>query len=526
MPEMHIGRKALPALDLLSSPPSNAYFDAREHKAFYEALKTVEARRDFHAKLIEAAAAFLELTSNGDAQALVDELIKRDLQDGIIRGQFEQVTADVQRRYPRGFQLLDVAPPLILEDLKRCYRTAALKHHPDRGGMHEDMISINEAYTELHGLVIGHQFAPEADSDYNLASQRQAARVLECLDYRYVIVRLLLTVHLDEWALDHAFDCLQVLCSDPSATTPYTKDRWRLIELTQDAAKLATRLSLAGLHREAEVAMRVATLGVEAAQHEGLLFDGFLRQADLTISGAKRSNVVLNHPRQADNAMRLGVIAHKRHQQLAAKFSKERGARNAREATQLALLAAYAKAPGFLPSLPPDGPAKGKMLSQRLVPEPGYYVTRVSDLTDDQQAEYAVAFTRDAVLIWARKYMFVRLQTLLETAILHDSGPGLAALEREARLVSQLRGDSPEYYALAVADAINFLSGLSPQERSDRLRCLRALHGTAHAVSVQVTGLSVSTPNESGACAVRLSPQYFDLLRRPLAELRDYGLRG
>src|SRR5206468_8125537 len=100
----------------------------------------------------------------------------------------------------------------------------------------------------------------------------------------------------------------QLLSSEAWAETPYTRDRWRHIELCQNAAKLAERLALAKLRQQAEVVLRVATRGVQAAQNEGLRFESFVRKAELTISGAKRASFVINHPRQADNALRLGII--------------------------------------------------------------------------------------------------------------------------------------------------------------------------------------------------------------------------
>src|SRR5437762_1210342 len=234
----HVIRKSLPAVDLLkSSSTSNSYFNAREHEVFYAALKKVEARRDFHAKLIEVCTIFLEITSSEKDRALVDELIARGFRKDMaaarneqqaldaerrneqfsaeVRRHIEQLAADVRRRHRRGYDLLDLTPPLTLEGLKTAYRTAALKHHPDQGGRHEDMISINEAYTELHPLILDalsgleEPFAYEIDSEYVAVPEEPGTRVLNCLDYRYVMARLLFSVHLDDWALDRAFVYIQ-----------------------------------------------------------------------------------------------------------------------------------------------------------------------------------------------------------------------------------------------------------------------------------------------------------------------------
>jgi hypothetical protein len=535
----HIIQKSLPALDLLKFSVSNSYFNAREHEVFYTALKKVEARREFHAKLIEVCTTFLTLTSNEKDRALVDELISRGFRKDTTRARneelasdaqrrneqlsvemqrhIEQLAADVQRQHPRGYDLLDLTAPLTLEGLKTAYRTAALKHHPDQGGRHEDMISINHAYAELHPLILDaqsvleEQFAPEADPEYVAMPEDPGTRVRNCLDYRYVMARLLLSVHLDDWALDQAFEYLQLLSSEASAETPYTRNRWRHIELIPNAAKLAERLALAKLRQEAEVSLRVATRGVQTAQNEGLRFENFVRKAELTISGVKRANFVINHSRQAENALRLGIIDQKRYEKLAAKFASQRQAKNAGEAVQAALFTAYAKSPGFLPGLPPDALSVGKSSSQHLVPEPDYHVTRLAELTEDQQAEYAAAFGPEPVLQWARKYIFVRLHSLVETAILYDRGVGLDAIEREARVLSRLRGDtSSDYYGVAVVDAVRFLSELTPQQSTERLGCLRALHAKS-----QAGGL--------GMCSVRLTPWYFEFLRRPIAELRGFA---
>jgi hypothetical protein len=87
---------------------------------------------------------------------------------------------------------------------------------------------------------------------------------------------------------------------------------------------------------------------------------------------------------------------------------------------------------GFLRDLPTDRVARGKVSQGRLVPEPGYYVNRIAQLTDDQQAEYLIAFSGRSTLPPARKYTFVRLVSLLESAVFYPGKVDDAAAEREA----------------------------------------------------------------------------------------------
>ena len=47
-------------------------------------------------------------------------------------------------------KLLGVHEPLCSEDIRRAYRRAALKHHPDKGGSSSEFHRICEAHDVLH----------------------------------------------------------------------------------------------------------------------------------------------------------------------------------------------------------------------------------------------------------------------------------------------------------------------------------------------------------------------------------------
>jgi hypothetical protein len=46
------------------------------------------------------------------------------------------------------YKALGIIPPVSMDELKAAYRKSAALHHPDRGGNHQTMVGINEAYEQ------------------------------------------------------------------------------------------------------------------------------------------------------------------------------------------------------------------------------------------------------------------------------------------------------------------------------------------------------------------------------------------
>jgi hypothetical protein len=168
--------------------------------------------------------------------------------------------------------------------------------------------------------------------------------------------------------------------------------------------------------------------------------------------------------------------------------------------------------------LPPDRIAKGKILPSQLVPEPGYYVTRIAQLTDAQQAEYVTAFGCQTSLPLVRKYTFVRLCSLLESVLFHPGEVDDAALEQEAETLASLHNGSATYYGAKVAGAIAILRQQSPTERQTRARLLKDVeHGVGRALGGAIEielGLAGTSP-----LGIPLTPGYFDLILLGLGDL-------
>ncbi|WP_437723620.1 J domain-containing protein [Sorangium sp. So ce861] len=508
------------SINLLANPATASYFATKEQEVYYHALKHVGSRRDFHPALVDVCNTFIAQALDGENEQLIDELIataSATAASGLAGG---GLIEEARNLHPQGFALLQLQEPLSYESLKSAYREAAKRYHPDCGGSHDAMTAINTAYQIFHSLI---EFATHLDDGSDDPEPYVSSRgtpIRTCRDYVYAIGALLFSVALDEWALDEAFVWLERITSKPWQRSRYARNEYQRIDLIEPAAKLATRLELAGRHAEAELSLAVAREGLRVATALELSYDRVVQEAEEAVAGRRRPKLVLNHPRQAANAHRLGIIDAKRY----AKVMENLSNADAKDSQYEAALAQFVAAGGFLQALPTDVTAHSKQMRARLVPEPGYFTHHIANLSDDQQAEYLSAYGPRPTLHLVRKYACVRLQSLLDTAMLHPGTVPLDRIEREARTISKLLPGSREGYGSDVADAVQLLAEQPEEERRERLLLVGRLHRNAGRLATGGLTLSI------GDMAVHpfsldVTTNYLDLVRRPLADLR-HALRS
>jgi hypothetical protein len=316
---------------------------------------------------------------------------------------------------------------------------------------------------------------------------------------------------LDEWNLDAALGWLERINSPLWKQSPYASHPWRLIALTEPACKLTTRLSVTQLKDEAVRALAVARMGRDATD---LNYGPMVRLAEEALAGKRQTQVSIKHRRQADNALRLGVIDDKHYKDIVKRLDASAMA-DEMEQERLRQLLAGGR---FFQDLPTDRIAKGKILPSQLVPEPGYYVSRIAQLTDAQQAEYVTAFGSQSTLPLVRKYTFVRLGSLLESVLFHPGEVNDAALEKEAETLASLHNGSAAYYGAKVAGAIAILRQQSLAERQTRARLLKDVEqgvGGAIEGAIEIkVGLGGASP-----LGIPLTPPYFDLILSGIGDL-------
>jgi len=72
------------------------------------------------------------------------------------------------------YRILKVPTEADLETIKKAYRARALESHPDRGGSHQAMLEINEAFEVLRNSAMRRNYDEARRNAFNQAAQDQA----------------------------------------------------------------------------------------------------------------------------------------------------------------------------------------------------------------------------------------------------------------------------------------------------------------------------------------------------------------
>ena len=189
------------------------------------------------------------------------------------------------------------------------------------------------------------------------------------------------------------------------------------------------------------------------------------------IEQGEKLRLVLNHRRQADNALRLGLIDQKRYantiERLQGKYKKNERREDA--------FGRYTEEIGFLRDLPTDHVVQGKRSKRTSFRSPHILKNASMRATDDQQAEYVEAFGARRLTGSRPQICKVRVTSLLRSIIVHPQFVDCPRVEAECRLLSAIHNDSKDDVYSQVADVARFLSRLAPEDRRDRLAILRQL---------------------------------------------------
>lgn len=491
-----------------------AYYSFIEAELYDMSLRSVRERRDFRDEYLRRIAALIAYVNDTEALAAIDREIQVSA-EALVRDPLgetgeETIAVKARRIDPEGFDLLDPSVPLTFEALKTAYRRAAKRYHPDVGGDTVEMQRVNDSYAAFHTLLQA-QGRPEsivgsvAAAYFSAPTADQSMRRARIAEFM---------ADLDDLAIDRAFQAYsRIRTPDFGGTFGFG---------IQEVCRLASLLAACGRNDDAHVVLGTARALSDMAAERGLRFGNLVDKAVEIVADTKKLRLILNHRRQADNALRLHLVDEARYMKALVRIEKTTEAITEERETFV-----VAAADHRYTQLPAD-PAEPGPTAAGLVPNPDYYA-RIDNLTPQQRNEYWQAFfggQKDLI----PKYAFVRATALLQAVI---AGFDIDSALAEARAFADA---SPEHgsFGFYVDGLVSVLEGFQNLPESDldkRLKLLRLLDadpraGYSMTLSFGADG-DVTMPSAFVLPQpILLTPAYLEFMREPLEAIRRYIQTG
>ena len=389
----------------LENPLLSSYFLSKEARAYYLSLKHVDVKRDYHAKLISHIKDFLSLINNNSIEILNYFIFSKTCQK---RQNFSDsnLSTIFEIMHPQGYELLEIKFPLTLESLKVCYRKSAMKHHPDRGGSHQNMLIINEAYTIYQDYLCNKQSGIRNVLNDSFNNNIYAIPH-HANDYIYLLNSLLSEVYCDEWDLMNAYQTVKNIQNFNFYGSDLVKTVEEIYKVIKMASSLTQRLAFANLKSEANEMMCFTKFIYQLGDFD---YQPYIDDPKNIINGVKKLRVILNHKRQADNALLYNVISTKKYMSILERFEKNEKILKEKEV----ILQTFLSSVGFTEDLIYEDGAIKSSLSLIDIPEVGYYDNKkLHALSEEQQTEYFLAFSKKSSLVLVKKYIYVRLASYI-----------------------------------------------------------------------------------------------------------------
>lgn len=141
--------------NLLENEGIKLFFLTKEAIQAYLACYGILMKREVAFQVDEALATFLSYDYSEEEIRFLTELLRHKNNEISNIGNLNEGTFKFLNELdPEGVKLLAVPKNINIPILKKLYRNAALKYHPDRGGSHDEMLQVNESFTLFYNALI------------------------------------------------------------------------------------------------------------------------------------------------------------------------------------------------------------------------------------------------------------------------------------------------------------------------------------------------------------------------------------
>lgn len=513
--------------DLIKDEGINLFHSAQEAVQAYRANFEIFKRREIALQIEQTLKAFLDYKySQEEINFLTELLIRNNKRFEKVKSQDQSSFNYLNKLDPIGITLLEIPKDVNVQSLKKLYRKASMKYHPDIGGSHEKMIKINESYSLFHNALIN--FIPfEENKELKRKFQSNPGSWYEWL----CAVNLVLScINGDFLATDKAFPYLK------EAHKIATKCKSRYIaDFANDLSGMGgvldstcTALSRFKMREELEEAALIISYFFDLIIQNWIPADKYDLRPEREDYPSKQDftsqlgiKLVLNHPEKARNAFRLGKIDKSRFETTMERFNLK----ISDEKAICGRIDKFISEIGFLQKLS-NADCDINVSNPQIINTPNYFQERFDHLTDNQKWEYLKTFSPEGSGELFMKYSSIRTQEILLGLIQNYNSLDKKLLEIEINFFCDHYPEIFDKY-LIVSEILNHLKEIDEKERCSKLLLLNQLDDPEPRSFEMTISISLDNfDNNSYSKRISVNDDYVEFMKMSLNEINQYKDSG
>lgn len=376
-------------------PLVEGYYKLQETLVYFHSIKIANEKRDLYEEIIKCSSPFLDFNNiENNIKVLNDMVFSKNIK--AVKVKIAHTVEEIKNLHSEGFELLNLSIPFNENELKKAYRNAARKHHPDVGGNEENMKTLNQAFALYNEFLYW-----EKMDKLGTESKADSIKIDNAEKFYAELFGLLFQIHIDIWELEIAKKILDILIDSDFFNTNICSNYSYGTDICSQLKALANKFSITKNFSEVEQVLN--QLNKVRTKSSSLMCIYASDHIKKILRGEKKPRIIINHILQVKNAYRLNILSDKRYEAYMKKFDD----RSSNYIKLEKLLEEFLSKNTFI-KLPYDEKLKYSHLKE-YVKHTNYFDNKdINVLSKEQQSEYCFTFYLEPSVPLINKYLFVR----------------------------------------------------------------------------------------------------------------------
>jgi len=375
------------------------YYNLKEVQKYFYSIKHMNERRDFYNEYIYYGNIFINFCKIDNYMDILDNTIFNFSRYSTnIKLNVNDDNNIIKSLHPLGFKLLNINIPFDFDSLKKAYKIAARKYHPDLGGNEELMKALNEAYDIYHNYLLISTFTDNNEENVDLYKFKEE----NSKNFYLNLFLDLIIIYTDSWDIYKAKELLDFLINKNFFQVKiqnYYSLVVCLLDLISELSKKFTRINKYDISKQLydQFLFYKKTL-----KYQGV--DEHFGNIEKIINKKQTYRILINHINQAENAFKINAITENKYNEYIKKFKlRENIIQNYDK-----ILDKYLINNKFT-KVPFDSNIKFGLMKKYILEIDYFHSKIVYDLPLQQQYEYYYTFYIKPKVKLIKKYLYVRL---------------------------------------------------------------------------------------------------------------------